>query len=148
MNELDHDAAGDSPPLASASEVCDSLAVTGGCEGSWRRPTGGDVVGPLLVGEDANSGQAVGEMVVGVAGDGALRKAGELFARPGSGVVPVAEEYKIRLALHPEDPGTPPGYRGVDRVLGTVDGLKKFVAMHESPYHGLNFCQGTISEIW
>ena len=63
-----------------------------------------------------------------------------------SRVVPVAEEYKIRLALHPEDPGTPPGYRGVDRVLGTVDGLKKFVAMHDSPYHGLNFCQGTISE--
>jgi mannonate dehydratase len=24
--------------------------------------------------------------------------------------------------------------------------LQKFVAMHESPYHGLNFCQGTISE--
>jgi mannonate dehydratase len=61
-------------------------------------------------------------------------------------VVPVAEEYKIRLALHPEDPGTPAGYRGVDRVLGTVDGLKKFVSLHDNPYHGLNFCQGTISE--
>ena len=33
------------------------------------------------------------------------------------------------------------------RVLGTVDGLKKFVAIQESPYHGLNFCQGTISEM-
>jgi mannonate dehydratase len=63
-----------------------------------------------------------------------------------SRVVPVAEEYKIRIALHPEDPGTPPGYRGVDRVLGTVDGLQRFVAMHESAYHGLNFCQGTVSE--
>jgi mannonate dehydratase len=61
-------------------------------------------------------------------------------------VVPVAAEYKIKLALHPEDPGTPPGYRGVDRVLGTVDGLKKFISLHESPYHGLNFCQGTVSE--
>ena len=40
----------------------------------------------------------------------------------------------------------PQGYRGVDRVLGTIDGLKKFVGMHESPYHGLNFCQGTVSE--
>jgi mannonate dehydratase len=63
-----------------------------------------------------------------------------------SRVVPVASEYKVRLALHPEDPGTPPGYRGVDRVLGTVDGLKKFVSLHENPYHGLNFCQGTVSE--
>jgi mannonate dehydratase len=62
-------------------------------------------------------------------------------------VVPVANEYKVRIACHPQDPGMPPeGYRGVDRVLGTVDGLKKFLSIHESPYHGLNFCQGTVSE--
>jgi mannonate dehydratase len=62
-------------------------------------------------------------------------------------VVPVANEYKVRIACHPQDPGMPPqGYRGVDRVLGTIDGLKRFVGMHESPYHGLNFCQGTVSE--
>jgi len=64
-----------------------------------------------------------------------------------SHVVPVANEYKVRIACHPQDPGMPPsGYRGVDRVLGTIDGLKRFVGMHESPYHGLNFCQGTVSE--
>ena len=63
-------------------------------------------------------------------------------------VIPVANEYKIRMACHPHDPGMPPeGYQGVDRVLGTVDGLKKFVAIKESPYHGLNFCQGTVSEM-
>ncbi len=62
-------------------------------------------------------------------------------------VVPVAAENKVRIACHPQDPGMPPqGYRGVDRVLGTIDGLKKFIAMHENPYHGLNFCQGTVSE--
>jgi mannonate dehydratase len=32
-------------------------------------------------------------------------------------------------------------------VLGTVDGLKKFVSLQDSPYHGLNFCQGTVSEM-
>jgi mannonate dehydratase len=63
-------------------------------------------------------------------------------------VIPVANEYKIRMACHPQDPGVPPeGYQGVDRVLGTVDGLKKFVSIQESPYHGLNFCQGTVSEM-
>jgi mannonate dehydratase len=63
-------------------------------------------------------------------------------------VIPVANEYKIRMACHPQDPGVPPdGYQGVDRVLGTIDGLKKFVAIQESPYHGLNFCQGTVSEM-
>lgn len=62
-------------------------------------------------------------------------------------VVPVANECKVRLACHPHDPYTPPGYRGVTRVLGTVEGLKRFVTMHESPYHGLNFCQGTVGEM-
>jgi len=63
-------------------------------------------------------------------------------------VIPVANEYKIRMACHPHDPGVPPeGYQGVDRVLGTVDGLKRFITIQESPYHGLNFCQGTVSEM-
>lgn len=62
-------------------------------------------------------------------------------------VVPVANEYKVRLACHPHDPGSPPeGYQGVHRVLGTIDGLRRFVSINESPWHGLNFCQGTISE--
>jgi len=62
-------------------------------------------------------------------------------------VIPVANEYKVRMACHPQDPGVPPeGYQGVNRVLGTIDGLKKFVTIRESPYHGLNFCQGTVSE--
>lgn len=62
-------------------------------------------------------------------------------------VIPVANEYKVRMACHPQDPGVPPeGYQGVNRVLGTIDGLKKFITIRESPYHGLNFCQGTVSE--
>ena len=64
-----------------------------------------------------------------------------------SKVVPVANEYKVRIACHPQDPGMPPeGYLGIHNVLGTIDGLKKFIGLHESPYHGLNFCQGTVSE--
>jgi mannonate dehydratase len=62
-------------------------------------------------------------------------------------VVPVAESNRIRLACHPHDPYTPPGYKGVTRVLGTVEGLKRLVQMHESPYHGLNFCIGTVGEM-
>ena len=63
-------------------------------------------------------------------------------------VVPVADEYRVQLACHPQDPGIEEReYRGVARVMGTVDGLKRFTSMHENPYHGLNFCQGTISEM-
>jgi mannonate dehydratase len=62
-------------------------------------------------------------------------------------VVPIATTNNVRLACHPHDPYTPPGYKGVTRVLGTVEGLKRFVMMHQSPYHGLNFCQGTVGEM-
>jgi len=62
-------------------------------------------------------------------------------------IVPVAEARNVRLACHPHDPATPPGYKGVTRVLGTVEGMKRFVQMHESPVHGLNFCVGTVGEM-
>src|SRR4051812_42731398 len=64
-------------------------------------------------------------------------------------VIPVAAEYKVRMACHPHDPGMPAdkGYRGVQTVLGSVEGLKRFVAIKASPYHGLNFCQGTVAEM-
>jgi len=64
-------------------------------------------------------------------------------------VIPVAEEHKVRMACHPQDPGMPPGrgYRGVETVLGSVDGLKRFIEIKPSPYHGFNFCQGTVSEM-
>jgi mannonate dehydratase len=64
-------------------------------------------------------------------------------------VIPVATEHKVRMACHPHDPGMPPdkGYRGVHTVLGSVDGLKRLLEIAPSPYHGLNFCQGTVSEM-
>ncbi len=64
-------------------------------------------------------------------------------------VVPVAEECKVRLCCHPHDPGVPrdKGFRGVHRVLGSVEGLKRFVDTVPSKYHGLNFCQGSVCEM-
>ena len=64
-------------------------------------------------------------------------------------VVPVATEYKLRIACHPNDSMTPPeGYQGVNAVLSTPQGLRKFLTIHESPYHGLNLCIGTLSEMF
>jgi mannonate dehydratase len=64
-------------------------------------------------------------------------------------VVPVATEYKVKIACHPNDSMTPPeGYQGVNAVLSTPQGLKKFLAIKESPYHGLNLCIGTLSEMF
>ena len=85
-----------------------------------------------------------------------LTEAGEVSAEEYWGrityflkrVVQVAEEHKVKMALHPQDPGLPKtGFRGVHAVLSNVDGLKRFVDIAPSPYHGLNFCQGTVSEM-
>ena len=63
-------------------------------------------------------------------------------------VIPVCNEYKVRFACHLHDPGVPPeGFQGVNRVLGTFEGLKKFVSIEESPYHGLNLCLGSAAEM-
>jgi mannonate dehydratase len=63
-------------------------------------------------------------------------------------VIPVCNQYKIRAACHPHDPGVPPrGFQGVSRVLGTPEGLKRFVSIQDSPYHGLNLCLGTTAEM-
>jgi len=62
-------------------------------------------------------------------------------------IIPVADEYGIRMACHPHDPGMPAPFRGVERVLGSVDGLKRFVGLSPSEYHGLLFCQGCVEEM-
>ncbi|MFD1536598.1 mannonate dehydratase [Nonomuraea guangzhouensis] len=66
-------------------------------------------------------------------------------------VVPVAEQYKVRLACHPQDPGTPPGgYRGVvENVLSVPGGkgLFRFLDLRSNRYHGLNLCCGTLAEM-
>ena len=63
-------------------------------------------------------------------------------------VIPVAEECKVQMACHPSDPGIGVGktYRGVARPLGMVEGFKKLIDLYDSPYNGLNFCQGCMSE--
>ena len=61
-------------------------------------------------------------------------------------VIPVATECKVRMACHPCDPWLPPGFKGVDRILGGADGFRHFIEICPSPYHGLNLCLGCMAE--
>ena len=61
-------------------------------------------------------------------------------------MIPVAKECKVRMGNSQEDPATPPGYRGVDKVLNDFEGMKRFIEVQRSPYHGWNFCIGSIAE--
>jgi mannonate dehydratase len=66
-----------------------------------------------------------------------------------SQTLPTAEAAGVKLACHPHDPAYPPGgLNGVHHVLGSLDGMKRYVALApESRSHGFNFCQGTIAEM-
>ncbi|SDN23537.1 mannonate dehydratase [Halogranum gelatinilyticum] len=59
-------------------------------------------------------------------------------------VVPVAEEAGVKLALHPDDPPVE-SVRGVPRLVNSVENVQRILDLHDSPNHGLNFCQGNFS---
>ena len=60
-------------------------------------------------------------------------------------IVPVAEEARVRLATHPDDP--PMGYyRGVHQALIGRQGLQRLVELVPSPYNGLLLCLGCLQE--
>jgi mannonate dehydratase len=61
-------------------------------------------------------------------------------------VAPAAEEAGVRVAIHPHDPVVPQGIGLDHRVLGDIKGLKRFCSLSVSPFHGLNFCQGCMTE--
>lgn len=61
-------------------------------------------------------------------------------------VVPVAERAGVRLAVHPNDP-PPPRFRGVDQILGNVDGLKRVCEIVKSPANGITFDTGVTREM-
>ncbi|MFC4810566.1 mannonate dehydratase [Paenibacillus sp. GCM10023250] len=59
-------------------------------------------------------------------------------------IVPVAEEAKVKLALHPDDPPVTP-IRGVSRILRSAAALQRAIDLVPSPYNGITLCQGTLA---
>jgi mannonate dehydratase len=62
------------------------------------------------------------------------------------GVVPVAEEEGVMLALHPDDPPMA-NIAGVARIIRSVEAYKRVMDIVPSPGNGIEFCQGTIAEM-
>lgn len=59
-------------------------------------------------------------------------------------IVPVAEQAKVRLALHPDDPPITP-IRGVSRIFRSAAALQKAIDLVPSDYNGITLCQGTLA---
>lgn len=61
-------------------------------------------------------------------------------------VLPVAEEAKVKLALHPDDPPMPT-MRGQPRLVYQPRLYQKAIDLNPSPANALEFCLGTLAEM-
>lgn len=63
-------------------------------------------------------------------------------------LLPVAEEYNIKLANHIADPPAPIGFRGITRWNSpdVFEGIKRFAQLYDSAAHGFNLCLGSTAE--
>ena len=61
-------------------------------------------------------------------------------------VLPVAEEYGVTMALHPDDPPVP-SLSGIARMFTSVESYKRAERLLDSPNWGLLFCIGTFSQM-
>lgn len=55
-------------------------------------------------------------------------------------VIPVAEKYGIKMALHPDDPPLTP-LRGIGRILVNAANYRRALNIVPSPINGITFCQ-------
>jgi len=65
------------------------------------------------------------------------------------GVIPACREAKVRLAVHPYDPGgLPLGYQGVDNwdAVNYMAAIRKYMALHDDPHNGLCYEVGVTGE--
>ena len=88
---------------------------------------------------------SLGEFEDGPADEG--RNVGRASTTGCAKSCPWRKSTRCKWPATPSDPGIGVGktYRGVARPLGMVEGFKKLIDLYDSPYNGLNFCQGCMS---
>ena len=57
-------------------------------------------------------------------------------------VIKVAEEVKIKMAIHPDDP--PWSIFGLPRIITNKANLERFLKLYDSKYNGLTLCSGSL----
>ena len=61
-------------------------------------------------------------------------------------ILPVAEEFNVQMANHPDDPPVPV-LRQTARLMTSIDGYDRMFERHKSDKCMVEFCQGTFSEM-
>jgi mannonate dehydratase len=59
-------------------------------------------------------------------------------------VLPVAEQWNVKLAMHPDDPPLSP-IRGVGRIMRSVENYQRLLDLVPSPMNGITLCQGNFT---
>ena len=59
-------------------------------------------------------------------------------------VLPVAEKWNVRLAMHPDDPPLSP-IRGIGRIMSSVENFQRLLDLVSSPMNGITMCQGNFT---
>ena len=108
-----------------------------------------DGTGRGALGEAGRVPETCGQMIASQAGAISEADGWRAIEYLVEALLPTAEKVGVRLACHPHDPAYPPdGLNGVHHVLGSLDGMRRFIALAPtSAFHGFNFCQGTIAEM-
>lgn len=57
-------------------------------------------------------------------------------------VIPYAEKYDIKMAIHPDDP--PFKIFGLPKVITNAENIRKFLSLNRSVYNGLTLCTGSL----
>ena len=59
-----------------------------------------------------------------------------------SEIIPVAQEAKVKMAIHPDDP--PRAILGLPRVVSTEADIRQLLSVFDSPYNGFTMCTGSL----
>jgi mannonate dehydratase len=59
-------------------------------------------------------------------------------------VIPIAEDAKVKLAMHPDDPPLSP-IRGIGRIMRSIENYQKLMDLYPSPINGITLCQGNFT---
>lgn len=59
-----------------------------------------------------------------------------------SHVIKIAEEVKVKMAIHPDDP--PWSIFGLPRIITNKANLERFLKLYDSKYNGLTLCTGSL----
>jgi mannonate dehydratase len=78
---------------------------------------------------------------LGPLGEEQLWQSLEYFLR---NVLPVAERWNVKLAMHPDDPPLSP-IRGVGRIMRSVENFQRLLDIAPSPMSGITLCQGNFT---